>query len=63
MAAHLGTPLTRFVASWGAPPDAPVEGSAWPSRPMSAHPLCGSWPRRELHLRPKWQGPHGGPAL
>eukprot|EP00959_Pyramimonas_sp_CCMP1952_P336230 7040603-Pyramimonas_sp.AAC.1 len=34
---HFGTPLTRFVASEGAPPKSPVAGFAWRPRPISRH--------------------------
>ena len=29
--------------------------------PISAHPSHVSWPHRELHRRPQWQGPHAVP--
>ena len=35
---HFGTPLTRFVAPYGAPPRAPVAGSAGSSTYASAYP-------------------------
>ena len=38
-----------------------MAGSAWRPRPISAHPSHGSWPHRELHRRPQWQGPHAVP--
>ena len=30
-------------------------------RPILAHPSHVSWPHRELHRRPQWQGPHAAP--
>ena len=48
---YVGTPLTRFRAPWGAPPQAPVGAFAWRRRLFSAHTTHVSWPHRELHLR------------
>eukprot|EP00959_Pyramimonas_sp_CCMP1952_P106313 2222967-Pyramimonas_sp.AAC.1 len=42
---------------------AAMAGFAWRTRAVSAHPSRGSWPHRELHRRPRWQGSHGGPGL
>ena len=36
-AAPFGTPLTSFVAQYGAPPNAPVAGFAWWRRPHFWH--------------------------
>eukprot|EP00959_Pyramimonas_sp_CCMP1952_P324045 6781952-Pyramimonas_sp.AAC.1 len=48
---HVGTPLTKIVATSGAPPNAPLAGFAWRPPAISAHPSRGSWPHRELHRR------------
>eukprot|EP00959_Pyramimonas_sp_CCMP1952_P165868 3466804-Pyramimonas_sp.AAC.2 len=40
---HVGTPLARFVAPWGAPPKVTMAPSEWRRRPMSAHPSRVSW--------------------
>ena len=59
---NCGTPITRFVAPQRAPPKVPVAELAWRHRPIFAHPSHVSWPHRELHRRPQWQGPHGATA-
>ena len=51
--AHVGAPLTRFVAPYRAPPKAPVAGLACGSPPMSAHASRVSWPHRELLRMPQ----------
>eukprot|EP00959_Pyramimonas_sp_CCMP1952_P269157 5627510-Pyramimonas_sp.AAC.1 len=37
---NFGTPLARFVVSYGAPPKAPVAAFAWRLRPISGRPLA-----------------------
>eukprot|EP00959_Pyramimonas_sp_CCMP1952_P162108 3389366-Pyramimonas_sp.AAC.1 len=39
------------------------QGSYAPQAFMSAHPSRGSWPNKELHPRPLWQGLHASPRL
>ena len=59
--AQFGTPLTRIVAPYGAPPKALAAGVACVTAPILAHPSRGSRPHREFHRRPQWHGLHASP--
>ena len=54
--AKVNTRLTRFAAPQGVPPQAAMAGFTCVPKPISAHPSHGSWPHRELHRGPLWQG-------